>query len=60
MTMAQTKKDFIRAVEIVKNAYWPKPSQEKEVSEHLINAFVAFFRAENPRFDVERFREACK
>jgi hypothetical protein len=45
-----TKKDYIRAAKIIK-AYG---SQAK-----MIEAFVEFFAGENPRFDVDRFVDAC-
>ena len=52
-----TKKDYIRAAEIVRDIG----------NEHGDNAatgarlgFIELFRGDNPRFDTERFNEACE
>ncbi|MEK7499297.1 MAG: hypothetical protein AAB649_01685 [Patescibacteria group bacterium] len=62
-----TKKDYIRAAEIVqqyyKNAAYPhNPELALELQRQAIaiqGAFIALFRKGGGRFDVERFREAC-
>lgn len=46
-----TRKDYIRAAEIVKNAPTANLS--------ICVAFVKFFREDNPRFDAKRFLIAC-
>jgi hypothetical protein len=46
-----TKKDYVRAAEICKDDF--------DSDEHVVKAFVDFFTGDNPRFDVERFVEAC-
>jgi hypothetical protein len=46
-----TKKDYVRAAEICRDDYGS--------DEHVVKAFVDFFTGDNPRFDVERFVEAC-
>jgi hypothetical protein len=46
-----TKKDYVRAAEICKDDY--------DSDANVVRAFVDFFTGDNPRFDVERFVEAC-
>jgi hypothetical protein len=45
-----TKKDYIRAAALIKAS-----GGDRNVTE----AFVAFFKGDNPRFDIERFLEAA-
>jgi hypothetical protein len=45
-----TRKDFERAAEIVRDSTSPIT---------VCKAFIAFFRADNPRFDAGRFMVAC-
>lgn len=45
-----TKKDYIRAAGIIKAG-----GGDRNVTE----AFVAFFKDDNPRFDIERFLETA-
>jgi hypothetical protein len=49
-----TKKDYERAAMIVRG--YPPTG----VSDVVCDAFVMFFRGDNPRFDGDRFRAACK
>ena len=53
-----TKKDYIRAADIVRAHFEARPRVMPV--EALTETFVAFFRGDNPRFDVDRFREACR
>ncbi len=48
-----TRKDFAKAADIVKGI--TKAGYAWTVRE----AFVGFFAGQNPRFDADRFREAC-
>ena len=67
--MAMSKKNFEAAAKIVATHYGAARSEYagKEVSsaelwrqaEAIREAFVAFFRAEDSRFDADRFRKAC-
>jgi hypothetical protein len=53
-----TKKDYIKAAEIVSQTKWDskvKPAERKRMAA----AFVSFFQGDNPRFDRERFLTAC-
>jgi hypothetical protein len=55
-----TKKDFERAAKIVAAPRIPgfvKMSEENRIE--IAHAFVAFFQAENPKFNRDRFLEAC-
>ena len=49
-----TKKNYIRAAEIVKTH-----DGSRVVKVAIAQAFVSFFREDNPRFDNERFLTAC-
>ncbi len=48
-----TRKHFEQAAEIV------KLNVGKAHKIAAFEAFVMFFRLQNPRFDIERFRTAC-
>ena len=48
--MTLTKKHFIKIAKILK---------ESNADNQLIQKFVDFFREENPKFDRERFINAC-
>lgn len=53
-----TRKDFWRAVEIIteyKTKFGPGAA-----TTGMTEAFVEFFRQDNPRFDEERFRQAVE
>jgi|GEM_PF-4007505 hypothetical protein len=49
-----TKKDYLRAVNVIHSVLLPK---ERKL---LIESFVDFFQGDNPRFDEDRFRKACQ
>jgi hypothetical protein len=54
-----TKKDYIKAAEIVSGSKWDskvRPAERKRMAE----AFVKLFEGDNPRFDRSRFLEACQ
>jgi hypothetical protein len=51
-----TKKDYIKAANIVRTAMWVRTNDERLC---LANVFVEFFRGDNARFDKERFLTAC-
>jgi acyl-CoA hydrolase len=48
-----SRKEYTRAAEIIRFA---KP----EHRDSLINAFIDFFKGDNPRFDSDRFKDACQ
>ena len=49
-----TKKDYIRAAEIIRGTMISEPEHAR-----LVRLFGDFFRADNPKFDRERFAAAC-
>lgn len=51
-----TRKDFIRAAALVAEI------RENGIADWLPirEAFVRFFKNDNPRFDITKFREACQ
>lgn len=52
-----TRKDYVSTAEIlfqVKHAVTP------EIHSHLVNEFSQMFAFDNPRFDAQRFADACK
>lgn len=54
-----TKKDYIRAAEIVRKL--PRHAATlRTTAMQCENAFVEFFRGDNPSFDEVRFRAACQ
>lgn len=66
-----TKKDYIRAAKIVHDMRVDAKSTsrvigakqrlyEENVSTEVEDSFVRLFRDDNPRFDENRFRQACK
>jgi hypothetical protein len=66
-----TKKDYIKAAKMVKEmrvsahstsrSIGPKQRlYEENVSVEMEDSFVKLFRDDNPRFDENRFRQACK
>lgn len=65
--MMMTKKDYQKAAEIVcktrqtfnQNAMSDEFSAS-DVCDFITDAFVDFFRGDNPRFDEEKFRKACQ
>lgn len=52
-----TKKHFEYAAEICRKTYAPKHEEKARAAK--AHAFVELFSAFNPRFDRERFFEAC-
>lgn len=54
-----TKKDYIKAAEIIAQTKWDSKVKPAERS-RLAQAFVQFFAGDNPRFDRERFLSACE
>ena len=54
-----TRKDYVKAAEIVRNA--AKFDRRSNVTILAIqNAFIALFRGDNPRFQIDRFISACQ
>lgn len=51
-----SKKDYIRAAELIRANYVRLPDSERTVA---VETLCAFFLDDNPRFDIGRFREAC-
>jgi hypothetical protein len=51
-----TKKDYIRAAEIVRTEYAFNPAAHQTV----VSAFISLFNGDNPNFDRDRFVAACK
>lgn len=54
-----TKKDYIRAAEIVVH-YRQEFGSDSSEGRILEQAFVSFFRGDNPSFDEYRFRDATR
>jgi hypothetical protein len=54
-----TKRDYERAAEIVKRLAIVGPVTTEACRRVVIYAFIDLF-LENPKFSVERFREACE
>jgi hypothetical protein len=54
-----TKKDFQSAASIVRDYAKEYDKSDRMIARVVSDAFVQFFREQNPRFDVERFRAAC-
>jgi len=52
-----TKKDYLRAIDTIRSQNWVRNENEREL---LIGTFVAFFQGDNPRFNEDRFRQACQ
>lgn len=53
-----TKKDYIKAAEIVSESKWDSKVKPAE-RQRLADAFVRLFQGDNPRFNKERFLTAC-
>jgi len=51
-----TKRDYIKAAKIIQQHY----ELEEDCAMWVEQSFIRFFREDNPRFDVDAFREACK
>jgi len=54
-----TKKDYIRAAAIIQS-FDTTDVTARVIKREAADAFVEFFRGDNPSFDVERFRAACE
>jgi hypothetical protein len=52
-------KDYVKAAEIVRSIGTETGSKGREVTA-VINAFIALFSADNPRFNEQLFRQSCK
>lgn len=67
-----TKKDYIRAAQLLQKKHKEvidasnfleaagMDSRLEAVVDKVVDIFVEFFQADNPRFDEARFRDACK
>jgi hypothetical protein len=56
-----TQKDFIMAAKIVNDAFRNcKDSIEESSALAIQETFVKFFSMQNPRFNKDRFIEACR
>lgn len=62
-----TKKDYIRAAAVVRDQI--QGSIDRDLLDRaelvhlhrtLVDAMISFFQGDNPRFDADRFRDACK
>lgn len=51
-----TRKDYVATAEIIKSYNLQLP---EIVLEKLVNDFAEMFKADNPRFDTNRFRVAA-
>lgn len=51
-----TRKDYVATAEII-HAY--NLQLPEILLENLVNDFAEMFKADNPRFDANRFRVAC-
>ena len=57
-----TKKDYKRAAEIVLDSaksFGKRDAIANVALVAMIDGFTLLFRGDNPRFDVEKFHEAC-
>ena len=52
-----SKKDYIEASKIVGRV---ASSSSRETAQIVMAAFVALFTIDNPRFDFDRFADACE
>jgi hypothetical protein len=54
-----TKKDYTKAAKMIRTQMsWG--ATKKGANDTVVQAFTEFFREDNPRFDEDRFRQACK
>lgn len=53
-----TRKHYLRAVRIVKDIDFGKPYNCTEFA-CVVDAFAKFFASDNPKFNRERFEQAC-
>lgn len=52
-----TRKDYEATSQILWSIRY---AVEPEIHEYLVNEFVEIFATDNPRFDADRFRDACR
>ena len=52
-----TRKDYVSTAEILFSIQY---AVTPEIHSHLVDEFAKMFSTDNPRFDVVRFRNACK
>jgi hypothetical protein len=52
-----TRKDYIETAEIL---FRVKHAVDEKIHQHLIAEFSEMFANDNPRFDSQRFADACK
>ena len=52
-----TRKDYVSTSEILFSIQY---AVTPEIHSHLVESFAEMFSVDNPRFDFERFRKACK
>jgi hypothetical protein len=52
-----SRKDYNSTAEIL---FGIKYAVSPEIHLHLVDSFIEIFSTDNPRFDAERFRNACK
>lgn len=52
-----TRKDYIETAEIL---FRIKHAVDEKIHQHLISEFSEMFAHDNPRFNSEKFADACK
>jgi len=52
-----TRKDYVSTAEILFSIQY---AVTPEIHSHLVEEFAIMFATDNPRFDAERFRNACR
>jgi hypothetical protein len=55
-----TMKDYQKAAEIVSDVAFQDKQAKTAYASAVRQAFVRFFKNDNPRFNVNRFHEACE
>lgn len=54
-----TRKDYIKAAKMIRTQMsWG--ATKHGANDTVVQDFTEFFRDDNPRFDANRFRQACK
>jgi hypothetical protein len=61
-TEMMSRKDYVRAAQLVADVRRECEKMKEPIPYATIqeNAFVSFFLGDNPRFDADRFRAACR
>ena len=54
-----TKKDYKAIAEILNKAHETSPTDVNEVLDYVRRELTQLFAADNPRFDADRFADAC-